>query len=310
MTDWNYDTQKLVKKLGGSVIKMAEVSIKCVTTVGDPRENAMLFFTSKKWKNAYADRLLELKNCFIVTEHSIADVFGCVSDSCCIVAVDNARLYFAKALELIIDSENSVKKYTPYGCGSFIGENVIIGNDCRIEPFVFIDHDVVIGNGVSIKSGVKIRQCVKIEDNVTIGENSVIGVQGFGVEKDTDGRNIRIPHIGGVIIKENVEIGALSSIVAGTIHPTVIEKNVFIDDLNHIAHNCQIGEGSMLTAAAQIGGSAAIGADSYISPNATVRNGVSLGKNCFVGQGSSVQQSFGDGVSLVGNPAREFMRKK
>ncbi|MFQ8845937.1 MAG: hypothetical protein ACLR84_00580, partial [Clostridia bacterium] len=105
----------------------------------------------------------------------------------------------------------------------------------------------------------------------TIGENSVIGAQGFGVEKDTDGRNIRIPHIGGVIIKENVEIGALSSIVAGTIHPTVIEKNVFIDDLNHIAHNCQIGEGSMLTAAAQIGGSAAIGADSYISPNATVQ---------------------------------------
>lgn len=190
-----------------------------------------------------------------------------------------------------------------------MGENVIIGENVSIEPQVFIDHDVVIGNNVIIRTGVKIRQNVIIEDNVIIGENSVIGAQGFGIEKDVDGKNLRIPHIGGVVIKENVEIGALSSIVSGTIFPTVIERNVFIDDLNHIAHNCHIGEGTLTTGKVEVGGSAKIGSNSYIAPNATIRNGISIGENCFIGQASSVQKSFGDNVSLVGNPAKIFDKK-
>ena len=168
----------------------------------------------------------------------------------------NARLYFANALKNIINSKDNKRKYKNHEKGYVIGENVHIGENCLIEPFVFIDHDVIIGDNVTIKSGVKIRKNVVIEDNVTIGENSVIGTQGFGIEKDEANMNIRIPHIGGVLIKENVEVGALTSIVSGTISPTIVEKNVFIDDLNHIAHNCYIGEGTLSTAAVQVSGSA------------------------------------------------------
>ena len=162
---------------------------------------------------------------------------------------------------------------------------------------------------MTIKAGAKIRKYVIIKDNAIIGENTVIGGQGFGVEKDIDGKNIRIPHIGGVIIGENVEVGALTSIAAGTISPTIISDNCFIDDLVHIGHNCNIGEGTMITACAQLGGSTIIGSNGFIAPNSTIRNGVKIGNNGFVGQASSVQKSYDDGVSLVGNPAKLFERK-
>lgn len=238
------------------------------------------------------------------------EVFRTCFDDNCVLVAHNARLYFAKALKLILEEYNDERSYSEFEKNVIIGENVQIGEKCIFSPFVFIDHNVVIGNNVRIMSGAKIKQNVIIGDNVIIGENSVIGAQGFGIERDEDGRNIRIPHIGGVLIGENVEIGALSSIVAGTIFPTIIGKNCFIDDLNHIAHNCFIGEGTLTTAAVQIGGSAKIGANSYIAPNATIRNGIEIGENSFVGQASSVQKSYGNNVALVGNPARLFKKER
>ena len=120
---------------------------------------------------------------------------------------------------------------------------------------------------------------------------------------------MRIPHSGGLINGDNVEIGALTSIVSGTIAPTIIEESCFIDDLNHIAHNCSLHRGTMTTGCVEISGSASIGEYGYIAPNSTIRDGVHVGKNCFVGQATSVQKSFGDDVSLVGSPAKEFTRK-
>lgn len=96
----------------------------------------------------------------------------------------------------------------------------------------------------------------------------------MAVETDEKGCHIRIPHIGGVVIGDNVEIGALTSIAAGTIHPTKIEEACMIDDLNHIAHNCVIGQGSLTTACTEISGSATIGKHCYIAPNVTIRNSV------------------------------------
>ena len=187
-------------------------------------------------------------------------------------------MYFAKALYKILDEQNRVSSYHYVENFVTVGENVEIGNGCIFEPFVFI------------------------------GENSVIGAQGFGIEKDSDGKAVRIPHVGGVVIGSGTQIGALTSIVAGTILPTTIGDNCFIDDLSHIAHNCVIGDGTFITGCTEIGGSAKIGSNGYVAPNTTIRNGINLGDNCFIGQASSVQRSFGDNLSIVGSPAKEFKR--
>ncbi len=312
MREWDYKSKKITDKLGGKFIgEKMDVVIRDVSTIDYPLNHTMLFTTKTKWKAENSERLNSIKDCFIIIEEEIAlkGLELCKKNNN-IISTNNSRLYFAKALSIIINEKEIKREYKTIGNNIVIGENAFIGVGGTIEPFVFIDNDVKIGNNVQIKSGAKIMKNSTIEDNVIIGENSIIGAQGFGLERDIDGRTIRIPHIGGVNIGRGSEIGALSSIVAGTIEPTIIEKNCFIDDLCHIAHNCIIEEGTMITACSELSGSVKIGKNSYISPNATIRNGISLGADSFVGQASSVQKSFAPRSNLVGNPAREYIRKK
>lgn len=311
MRNWNCISTQIVEHIGGENLTVdKKVIITDVASIAKPKNNSIMFVTANKWKKMYFEKLDNIEDAFIIIEPALKDLFFPLIDKYHIVIADNSRLYFAKALSFIIDHEKENKQYKVIEPNIMIGENVVIGKNSILEPFVFVDHDVTIGENVIIKAGAKIRSNTWIGDNVIIGENSVIAAQGFGVEKDVDGTNIRIPHVGGVRIGNGVEIGALTSIVAGTIYPTIIENNCFIDDLNHIAHNCLIEAGTLTTGCVEIGGSSVIGANGYISPNTTIRNGISLGKQCFVGQASSVQRSFGECCALVGSPAREFERKK
>ena len=309
MRNWNFDSKLILDSFGGVSLGVSHVMINDTKSLGSPIDNALMFATKKKFNMDCIDALRTITDACIIIESELIEYFKDISLKNHIIVVENPRLYFAKALKLIIESSNRNRKYIMKDNNIIIGENVCIGRNCTLEPSIFIDNNVVIGDDVIIKTGAKIRENVIIGNNVVVGENTVIGGQGFGIEKDSDGRNIRIPHIGGVIIGNNVEIGALASIASGTMEPTIIEDNCFIDDLNHIGHNCKIGTGTMTTACAQFGGSSSIGANGYIAPNSTIRNGIKLGDNCFVGQTTSVQKSFGDNVSLVGSPAREFERK-
>lgn len=149
-----------------------------------------------------------------------------------------------------------------------------------------------------------LESCVKLGQGVTIGALCSIGQQGFGLEPDATGRYLRIPHIGGVRIGDDVEIGALVKIARGTVDDTVIEEGVRIDDGVHIAHNVRIGRNSVVIAQAQISGSVQIGNDCYIGPGVTVRDQVKIGEQSFVGIGSNVVADVPPHVVVMGNPAR------
>lgn len=310
MRNWDYASERIVKCIGGENLGVqTQTIVKDAASIVEPQNNCIMFASAEKWKKSYLEKLYAIENAVMIIETAIREDFVRLAQKNHVIVATNARLYFAKALSMIVKDKRKVRKYKTMEGNIIVGENVILGKDNILEPFTFLDHDVRLGDYVTIKTGAKIRENTWIGDNVIVGENTVIGVQGFGIEKDEDGTNVRIPHIGGVRIGSGTEIGALTSIAAGTINPTVVENNCFIDDLNHIAHNCVIGEGSLTTGCVEISGSAVLGRDSYISPNAVIRNGISLGDGCFVGQGSSVQKSFGDYCSLVGNPAREFVHK-
>lgn len=310
MRSWNFDSKILLDSIGGVSLGVEKVIINDTKPISSPVSHSLIFSTSKKFKYDYIDGFESVCDACIIIEPELVDFFGNISLKNQIIITQNARLFFAKALKIIIEYNHKHQRYVEKENNIIVGENALIGANCILESNIHIDNNVIIGDNVVIKTGARIRENVVIGKNVVIGENTVIGGQGFGVEKDLDGKNIRIPHIGGVIIGDDVEIGALTSIASGTMDPTVIESNCFIDDLNHIGHNCKIGAGTMTTACSQFGGSSCIGVNGYIAPNSTIRNGICLGDNCFVGQASSVQQSFGNYACLVGNPAREFERKK
>lgn len=187
-------------------------------------------------------------------------------------------------------------------CSNKIGKNVSIGHHC------FIGEDVVIGDHVVIKNNVSIECPTIIGEKSIIHSGAIIGGDGFGYYENEEGIHKKVPHLGGIVIGRNVEIGANSCIDRGTIDNTIIGDYVKIDNLCHIAHNVMIGANSLVIALSLLGGSSVLEDNSYIAPGVTVRNQVRIGKNTVVGMGSVVTKNIGADKIVMGVPAREVQR--
>lgn len=206
--------------------------------------------------------------------------------------------YFFTALEKKIEISN---KNSIISSKAKIAENVLIGNYCTIEDNVSIGKNTIIGNNVIIKSNTMIGENCVIQSGVVIGED------GFGFI-EINNKKIRVAHLGGVQIGDFVEIGANTCIVKGTIDNTIIENNVKIDNLCHIAHNIIIRENTAIVAQTLLGGSVKIGENCWISTSA-IRNQINVGKNSLVGLGSVVVKDVPENSIVYGNPAKKGIKK-
>ena len=178
-----------------------------------------------------------------------------------------------------------------------IGHDVSIGHFSYIGPDVEIGDDVIIGNNVSIEC-----PC-KVGSHSRIGSGTVIGNDGYGYYKDDNGIQHRVPHTGGVIIGEHVEIDANVCIDRGTIGDTIIGDYVKIDNFVQIAHNDNIEAHSMVVSHAVIAGSVKIEERAYIAPGAIVLNQKKVGAGSLVGAGSVVVGNVKSGKVVAGSPA-------
>lgn len=179
-----------------------------------------------------------------------------------------------------------------------IGKNVYIGHNCYISSKVIIKDNVVINNNVVIEGDVIIGNDTMIYSGV------VIGADGYGYYQNDKGENIKVPHLGGVIIGDSVEIGANTCIDRGTLGNTVIEDDVKIDNLCHIAHNVHIEKNANVIALSMIAGSVVLKENSYIAPSASVMNQLTIGENSIVGLGAVVVKNVEDNVVVAGVPAK------
>jgi UDP-3-O-[3-hydroxymyristoyl] glucosamine N-acyltransferase len=221
------------------------------------------------------------------------------------ILVANPRLAFARAIaeffvELTSPGISPTAKISPdcvIGPGVYIGEFATIGRRCRIGGNTTILNNVVIGDNVVIG-----ERCV-------VKSNSVVGEAGFGIVKDENGDNRRLPHIGGVIIGDDVEIGSLNTVCSGTVDPTIIEDFVKTDDHVHIAHNCVIKRNSIITSCSSIAGSTVIEENVWLGPNCSIMNGIVVGRDAFVGLGAAVMAGCERGATLAAFPARQVPKK-
>ena len=220
------------------------------------------------------------------------------------IVVGNARLAIAKVARKFF-CEPLPEGISPLAS---VHPKARIGPGAHVAAFVVIGPDVEIGAGAVLLEHVVIRGKVKIGDRVHVGPGAVIGADGFGIDFD-EGVPVRIPQIGGVIIGNDVSLGAISTVCSGTFSPTIVEDEVKSDDHVHIAHNCHIKARSILTAGAVIGGSATLERESWIGPNASILNKGLVGKGTLVGLGAVVVKPTGDGVIVAGNPAK-VLRKR
>ena len=148
---------------------------------------------------------------------------------------------------------------------AFIGEHARIGNDVKIYPQVYVGDGCVVGDGTTLYPGVKLYRNTVVGKRCILHAGAVIGADGFGFAPQEDGHYEKIPQVGNVLIDDDVEIGANTTIDRSTMGSTRIHKGVKLDNLVHLAHNVEVGENSAL--AAQVG----------------VSGSTHLGKNCVVG---------------------------
>jgi acyl-[acyl carrier protein]--UDP-N-acetylglucosamine O-acyltransferase len=210
-----------------------------------------------------------------------------------LVHVKNPRLEFIKAVSWLQEhigfkeiQETLIPKCTVIGKNVSIGHGVIIGEKVRIGNNIVIGDYTVIGNRVSIKSG------------------SVIGEDGFGFERDEFGVPMRFPHLGQVLIRDDVEIGSNVTINKGTLDLTIIGNHVKIDDQVHIAHNVVIGDNVLITAGVIIGGGVSVGKGVWLGLNSAVHQKIVIGENAIVGIGANVFTDVLDNTTKAGFPSR------
>jgi UDP-3-O-[3-hydroxymyristoyl] glucosamine N-acyltransferase len=219
-----------------------------------------------------------------------------------LILVENPRLWFARCIakfgKTFLFNEKKGVHHTAIVETKNIGRNVVVGPHC------YIAREVTIGENTIIHGGVQIYGKTTIGDNVMINSNTVIGEDGFGFEKNQHGKWEKFPHLGGVEIQNDIEIGANTCIDKGTLENTVIGSGTKIDNLVHIAHNVKVGKSCMIIAQSLIAGSCILEDGAYVAMSACIREGVRLGENCFVGMGAVVTNDVKKGEIVFGVPAK------
>ena len=226
------------------------------------------------------------------------------SSSSLVIKVDKPKLVFSLIFNFFVkkDKEFSIHNSSLISSKSNISKCVSIGTNCNIGN-VIIDQNTIIHNNVTLHDGVVIGKNVEIHSGV------VIGSDGYGYSRDNNNLPIRFPHFGGVIIEDNVHIGANSCIDNGSLTPTIIKSGTKIDNLVHIGHNVNIGKNVLIAAQSSIAGSCQIGDNSEIWTGVKIADTIKIGQNSYIGMGSVVIDNIPENKKCFGNPARVFSQK-
>ena len=241
------------------------------------------------------ERARAFRGAFLVVPEG-ADAAG-LDAACTVVASARPKVAFARALGLAFPERIGPQWGAP------------VHAEARIDPTARLAHGVVVGAGVVVEAGVTVgpNTClahVTVERGATLGANCSVGLDGFGLARDAAGALVRMPHVGRVRIGAGAQVGSNTCIDRGALGETVVGAGACIDNLVHVAHNVQIGEGALVIAHAMLGGSAAVGARAHVAPGACVLNQTAVGDDATVGMGAVVIRPVAAGATVVGNPAR------
>ncbi len=291
-----------------NIKKLKVVDIKDLVTA---KNNEITFFHSKKYENLAS----KTKALFCITTNNLSKI---LPNKCNKIIVENVLIATAMITKKFYPNsvtddfdfnvneinETKHKKKVKYGKNILIGKNVRIGNNCLIGHNTIIESNVVIGNNCSIGSNVIIKNTI-IKNNVHILDGCIIGKKGFGFFPK-QGNNFRYPHIGTVIINDNVEIGCSSTIDRGSMSNTVIGKNTYLDNQIHIAHNNVIGDNCIIAGQVGFAGSSTLGNNVIIGGQAGISGHLKIGNNVQIAGGSGVIKSISDNSRVMGYPAKNL----
>lgn len=270
-------------------------------SLSNPKDNAVMFVTEgfiDKW-----EAVMSVKDCIVIWPES-KPIPKELSDRHAVILSKEPRFGFAEFFyNNKITYNTDIKEWDNVN-GAMICKGAKIGDGTKVFPGCYIDSEVIIGDNCYIASGVRIVGKVTIGDDCIIRENTVIGSDGLTTRRNAEGKILTIPQFGGVVIEDNVQIGANSVVCKGAIDNTTIKTGCRIDNCAFISHNVTMGEDTIVVGEVLMMGSSSTKSRAYLSGNAVVRDGVSIGEDAFIGMGSVVTKNVPDGAVVKGNPAR------
>ena len=193
------------------------------------------------------------------------------------------------------------------GAFAYIGDNVKVGRNVKIYPNAYIGNNVSIGDNSTLHPGVRIYHDCVVGNWVNIHAGTVVGSDGFGFAPQTDGSFKKVPQIGNVVIEDNVEIGANSTIDRATMGSTLIKSGAKLDNLIQVAHNVEVGHNTVIAAQAGVSGSTKIGNNVMIGGQAGIVGHIQIADNAKINAQSGVSKSIKvPNAAVTGSPAFEY----
>lgn len=308
-----FSAKQIAEMIGGRVEGNENATINTFAKIEEGKPGAISFLSNPK----YTHFLYDTQSSVVLINEDV-ELEKPVSAT--LIRVKNAYESVAKLLQLYesmkprktgIDSQAFISEKATIGenvyIGAFayIGDGAVIGDGTQIYPHTVIGDGVTIGKNCTLFPNITVYQGCKLGNNVTIHAGSVIGADGFGFAPNTEGYD-KIPQIGIVIIEDDVEIGANTCIDRSTMGQTVIHKGVKLDNLIQVAHNCEIGENTVMSAQVGLAGSTKIGSWCMVGGQAGFSGHIQVADRTFVGaQCGVIKNTKGNGESLIGSPAMD-----
>ncbi|VXB90893.1 UDP-3-O-acylglucosamine N-acyltransferase [Flavobacterium sp. 9AF] len=309
-----FTAEQIAGILEGEVVGNPNAEVSKLAKIEEGSEGSLTFLANPKYiSHIYTTKAtITIVNKTFVPEQNITTT---------LIKVEDAYKSFSKLLEYYnqvklmksgIEQPSVISDDVVYGeglyLGSFcyIGKNVSIGNNVKIYPNSFIGDNVVIGDNCVFFAGVRIYSETVIGNNCTLHSGTIIGSDGFGFAPQEDGTYQKVPQIGNVIIEDNVEIGACTTIDRATLGSTIIRKGVKLDNQIQIAHNVEIGENTVIASQTGVAGSTKIGKNCMIGGQVGIVGHITIGDNVKVQAQSGIGKSLQDGEVVQGTPAFNY----
>jgi UDP-3-O-[3-hydroxymyristoyl] glucosamine N-acyltransferase len=306
-----FTAEQIAEILEGEVVGNPNAEVSTLSKIEEGQEGSLTFLSNPKYQNfIYTTKAsVTIVNSTFVPENALTTT---------LIKVEDAYSAFTKLLEFYnqvklnktgIEPLSFIDKSAQYGTDlylgsfSYIGKNVILGNNVKIYPNSFVGDNAVIGDNVTIFAGGKIYSETVIGNNCTIHSGAIIGSDGFGFAPNADGTYKKIPQIGNVVIEDDVEIGACTTIDRATMGSTIIRKGVKLDNQIQIAHNVEIGENTVIAAQTGIAGSTKIGKNGMIGGQVGFAGHITVGDNVGIKAKSGITKNVKDGQIMQGSLA-------
>ena len=315
-----FSANQIAALVNGAVEGDGEVTVSTIAKIEEGKPGAISFLANPKYTHyiyTTGSSIVLVRRDFIAEQPVQATL----------IRVDDPYATVARLLEMVsammsqhptgvenpsfISDGGEVPEGVYVGAFAYVGANVKLGRNVKIYPQCYIGPNVTIGDDTVLYPGVKIYHNCQVGAHCILHAGVVIGADGFGFAP-VDGHYNKIPQIGNVVLEDNVEIGANTTVDRATMGSTVIRSGVKLDNLIQVAHNCEIGHDTVMAAQAGVAGSTKVGANCMVGGQVGFAGHITVGNNVNIGAQSGVPRNVADGQTIMGYPAtdaKSFMRQ-